>query len=115
VVTRLPHSVEVSSLESAVALAHRLPRQSHFDYFQWSLCQRGKEVFGLRNYVPKDDGLEPTDFDEYYDVPARTDKGLAARIYIKIERDPKRAAHLAERRNAAIIELLQWARDDRTR
>jgi hypothetical protein len=28
----------------------------------------------LRNYVPLDDGHEPTDFDEYYDVPAKTDE-----------------------------------------
>lgn len=43
----------------------------------------------MRYYVPDDsDGLEPTDFDVYYDYPAKTDKGVAARFYIKIERDP---------------------------
>jgi hypothetical protein len=47
----------------------------------------------VRYYIPKDDGREPTDFDVYYDVPAKTDKDLAARWYIKIERDPERIAH----------------------
>ena len=47
------------------------------------------EVYTVRYYVPDDsDGLEPTDFDVYYDYPAETDKGLAARFYVKIERDP---------------------------
>ena len=32
-----------------------------------------QEVPSVRNYVPpKDDGLEPTDFDEYHDIPAQT-------------------------------------------
>ncbi len=48
------------------------------------------EVPSVRNYVPKDDGLEPTDFDEYYDYPAQTAKDLAARVYVTIERDPGR-------------------------
>ena len=30
----------------------------------------------MRNYVPLDDGQEPIDFDEYYDVPAETEKTL---------------------------------------
>jgi hypothetical protein len=30
------------------------------------------------------------DYDMYYDYPAKTDKDLAARIYIPIERDPER-------------------------
>jgi hypothetical protein len=65
----------------------------------------------VRNYVPQDDGLEPTDFDEYYDYPAHTAKELAARVYVKIERDPERAARLEKRQNAAIIEMLQWMYD----
>ncbi len=66
------------------------------------------EVLRVRNYVPKDDGLEPTDFDEYIDFPAESDHGLAARVYIKVERDPERAAEIGEQQNAAIMELLQW-------
>ena len=68
----------------------------------------------MRYYVPDDsDGLEPTDFDVYYDYPAATDKGVAARFYVKIERDPERAAHLAERQNTVILEMLQWMYDNR--
>jgi hypothetical protein len=66
-----------------------------------------------RDYVPLDDGLEPTDYDEVYDYPAKTDKDLAARVYAKIERDPERAAELLRRQNAAILELLQWCWDHR--
>lgn len=66
-----------------------------------------------RDYVPLDDGLEPTDYDEIYDYPARTDKDIAARVYVKIERDPKRAAELLQRQNAAILKLLQWYWDHR--
>jgi hypothetical protein len=68
----------------------------------------------MRNYVPADDGTEPTDFDEYIDYPAKTDKGLAARVYIKIERDPERAARSEKRQNAAIMELLKWAYEHRS-
>jgi hypothetical protein len=67
----------------------------------------------VRYYVPKDDGLEPTDFDEYCDVPAVTDRDLAARWYIKVERDPGRAAYLRDQQNAAIMEALWWAYDNR--
>lgn len=62
----------------------------------------------MRDYVPLDDGLEPTDFDEYIDYPAQTSKDVAARIYIKVERDPQRAARLAKRQNAAIMDALRW-------
>jgi hypothetical protein len=62
----------------------------------------------VRNYVPKDDGLEPTDFDEYHDIPAQTAKDLAARVYLKIERDPGRAARLDKRQNEAVMEALKW-------
>ena len=41
----------------------------------------------MRHYVPDDD--EPTDFDEYYDYPAQTEKDMAVRAYVKIERDPE--------------------------
>jgi hypothetical protein len=61
----------------------------------------------VRNYVPKDDGVEPTDFDEYHDIPAQTAKDLAARVYVKIERDPGRAARLDKRQNEAIMEALK--------
>jgi hypothetical protein len=64
-----------------------------------------------RDYIRLDDGLEPTDYDWYYDYPAKTDKDLTARVYVKVERDPERAAYLEERQNAAIIALLQWVRD----
>ena len=67
----------------------------------------------MRDYQPLDDGQEPTDFDEYFDIPAQTDKDFAARVYIKIERDPKRAAVLQQRQNAAIMDVLQWIRDNR--
>jgi hypothetical protein len=67
----------------------------------------------MRYYVPLDDGMEPTDFDEYYDVPAKTDKDLAVRWYIKVEHDPGRAAHVRERQSAAIMEALRWAYDNR--
>ena len=68
-----------------------------------------QEVPSVRNYVPpKDDGLEPTDFDEYHDIPAQTAKDLAARVYVKIERDPGRAARLDKRQNEAIMEALKW-------
>ena len=69
----------------------------------------------MRDYVPLDDGLEPTDFDEYIDYPAQTSKDVAARVYIKVERDPERAARLAERQNAAIMEALQWIRAHRSK
>jgi hypothetical protein len=72
-----------------------------------------QEVSKVRHYIPMDDGLEPTDFDAYYDVPAKTDKDLAARWYIKVERDPERVAHLDKQQNAAIMELLQWVYDNR--
>ena len=71
------------------------------------------EVLALRDYVPVDDGWEPTDFDGYYDVPAQTTKDVATRIYIKVERDPKKAVILEKRQNEAIIELLKWPRDYR--
>jgi hypothetical protein len=67
----------------------------------------------MRYYVPAEDGKEPTDFDEYFDIPAQTDKDIAARVYIKIERDPKRAAILQQRQNAVIMDVLRWARDNR--
>jgi hypothetical protein len=36
------------------------------------------ELLTVRHYVPDyEDGLEPTDFDVYYDVPAKSDKDLA--------------------------------------
>lgn len=63
----------------------------------------------MRNYEPVDDGKEPTDFDAYVDYPAQTDKDLAVRWYITIERDPERVARLDERQNAAIMDLLRWA------
>lgn len=69
----------------------------------------------MREYEPVDDGLEPTDFDEYFDIPARTAKDVAARVYIRVERDPKRAAILRERQGKAIIEVLQWIHDNRAR
>jgi len=67
----------------------------------------------MRDYVPLDDGKEPTDFDEYFDIPAETDEDFAARVYIKIERDPKRAAILQQRQNAVIMDVLRWVRDKR--
>lgn len=64
----------------------------------------------MRNYVPPDDSSdEPADYDFYYDVPAKSAKDLAARWYIKVERDPERAAYLESEQNAVIIELLKWA------
>lgn len=68
---------------------------------------------GVRDYVPVDDGWEPTDFDGYYDVPAQTTKDVATRIYVKVERDPKKAVILEKRQNEAIIELLKWTQDYR--
>jgi hypothetical protein len=68
----------------------------------------------VRDYQPLDDGLEPTDFDEYFDIPAQTDKDVVARVYIRIERDPKRVADLQQRQNAAIMNVLQWIPDNRT-
>jgi hypothetical protein len=73
---------------------------------------RYQEVSSVRNYAPIDDGLEPADFDEYYDYPAATARDLAVRVYVSIERDPERAAELLEKQNTAIMELLQWARDN---
>ena len=67
----------------------------------------------MRNYEPLDDGQEPTDFDEYYDVPAETDKDLAYRVYIKVERDPRAAAIIRQQQGEAILELLRWAREHR--
>ena len=67
----------------------------------------------MRDYVPQDDGMEPIDFDEYYDYPARTARDVACRFYVKIERDPERAARLTERQNAAIMEALRWTYDNR--
>lgn len=67
----------------------------------------------MRNYVPLDDGQEPIDFDEYYDVPAETEKDLAYRVYIKVERNPQAAAIIRQRQGEAILELLQWVREYR--
>ena len=69
----------------------------------------------MREYEPIDDGLEPTDFDEYFDIPARTAKDVAARVSVKVERAPRRAALLQARQDKAIIELLQWIHDNRAR
>lgn len=69
------------------------------------------EVVGTRDYVPDDD--EPTDFDEYYDYPAQTEKDMAVRAYIKIERDPERAKYLARQQGEAIMAILRWAYDNR--
>jgi hypothetical protein len=44
----------------------------------------------MRDYVPLDDGMEPVDFDEYYDYPARTARDVACWFCVKIERDPER-------------------------
>lgn len=65
----------------------------------------------MRDYVPDDD--EPTDFDEYYDYPAQTEKDMAVRAYIKIERDPERAKYLARQHGEAIMAILRWAYDNR--
>lgn len=67
----------------------------------------------MRYYASDDDGLEPTDFDSYVDYPAKTAKDLAVRFYVKVERDPERAARLDQRQNAAILELLQWVNENR--
>jgi hypothetical protein len=67
----------------------------------------------VRDYVPLDDGMEPVDFDEYYDYPARAARDVACRFYVKIERDPERAARLTERQNAAIMDALRWTHDNR--
>jgi hypothetical protein len=70
------------------------------------------KVSTVRYYVrDESDGLEPTAFDVCYDYQAETAKDLAARFYVKIERDPERAAHLEDRQNAAILEALQWIND----
>lgn len=68
----------------------------------------------MRDYLPQDDGLEPADFDFYYDVPAGTAKDVAARVYIKVERDPKRAAVIQRQQDKAILGLLRWMREYRT-
>lgn len=68
----------------------------------------------VRDYVPVDDGQEPTDYDEYVDYPAQTDKDLAARFYVTYvtpDGDPKRFARLLQQQNAAVMDLLRWARD----
>jgi hypothetical protein len=67
----------------------------------------------MRNYVPLDDGQEPTDFDEYYDVPAKTEKDIAYRAYIKVERNPEAAAIIAQRQAEALLEVLHWIRQYR--
>jgi hypothetical protein len=67
----------------------------------------------MRNYEPVDDGSEPTDFDVYYDIPAQIARDVAARVYIKIERDPKRTGYLDGQQNKAIIALLRWIHDNR--
>lgn len=67
----------------------------------------------MRHYQPADDGSEPTDFDVYYDIPAQTEKGIAARVYIEIERDPKRVELLDRRQGDAIMALLRWIHDHR--
>jgi hypothetical protein len=67
----------------------------------------------MRNYEPSEDGSEPTDFDLYYDIPAETAKDVAARVYIKVERDPQRAAALDRRQNEAILDLLRWIHENR--
>jgi hypothetical protein len=69
------------------------------------------EVVGMRDYVPQDD--EPTDFDFFYDTPAKNAKDMAVRAYIKIERDPERARYLERQQNEAILEILRWAYDNR--
>jgi hypothetical protein len=69
------------------------------------------EVLGMRDYVPQDD--EPTDFDFFYDTPAKTEKDMAVRTYIKIERDPERARYLERQQNEAIMEILRWAYENR--
>jgi hypothetical protein len=69
----------------------------------------------MRKYVVKDDGLEPTDCDEYYDYPAPTVKDLAVQCYVKIVSEPEHDAYLDERLNEAIMELLRWAHDNRAR
>ncbi len=65
----------------------------------------------MRDYVPQRD--EPTDFDFFYDTPAKTAKDVAVRVYIKIERDPERARYLERQQNEAIMEILRWAYDNR--
>ena len=44
-------------------------------------------------------------------MPAKTDKDIPARWYIKIERDPERAAYVENRQNEVILALLQRAHD----
>lgn len=41
--------------------------------------------------------------------PPKSAKDVPARWYIKVERDPERAARLEQQQNAAIIKLLRWA------
>lgn len=67
----------------------------------------------MRDYVPSDDGQEPTDYDEYFDIPAHTDKDVASRVYVKVERDPKAAALLRQEQGEAILGLLRWVREHR--
>lgn len=66
----------------------------------------------MRPYVPIDDGQEPTGWEGYVDYPAKNEKDVAARFYVYVERDPKKAAALEARQNAAILEALQWMRDN---
>ena len=67
----------------------------------------------MRDYVPEDDGQEPTDWDEYFDIPAKTNKDVACRYYIKVERDPQAAAVLQQEQNEVILELLRWVHEYR--
>lgn len=67
----------------------------------------------MHDYVPEDDGSEPIDCDVYYDIPGKTAKDVAFRVYVKIERDPRRAEALDMQQNEAIMDLLRWIYDNR--
>jgi hypothetical protein len=40
-------------------------------------------------------------------------KAVAARLYVRVERNAERAAHLDRRQNEAIMDVLRWMRDNR--
>jgi len=111
-----PHPTRPSRHEVTAGLVTLEGSVGRMGSFEWRDSQfRGSRLGDMgRDYVPLDDGLESTDYDEVYDYPAKTDKDFAARVYAKIERDPERAAELLRRQNAAILELLQWCWDHRT-
>ena len=63
----------------------------------------------MRTYIPDDEDPDPADYDEVYDIPAPTARGVAARVFVRLQRDPDAAARLKQRQLEAILDLARWA------